>query len=283
MNSIPVLGVPTYHRTDLLFRLLATLEHAGAAIEHLVIVNNHPKRNLLLTRPPAHTPVKRMTIIKHPNAGVAGAWNEIIKLFPAPWWLITNDDIAFQPGDLAKMALAVGASVVGARSTRAPELLGTGVEPVPTGEGLGTGVEPVPTGGTVPGVFYGNHGASFFGITAECVARVGLFDECIFPAYLEDCDYAYRCDLLGMPRTNVDGLQARHGDGELTGSCTVNSDQVIQAENVRTHGLNFGYYEQKWGGINGQEKFKTPFNDPHWPVWAWRFEPALRSQQQWKV
>ena len=275
MNSIPVLGVPTYHRTDLLFRLLATLEHAGAAIEHLVIVNNHPKRNLLLTRPPAHAPVKQMTIIHHPNAGVAGAWNEIIKLFPAPWWLIVNDDIAFQPGDLAKMAGAVN-GVVG----------WFGTEQIPTGgrEGLGTGVEPVPTGAQVkPGVFYGNHGASCFGITAGCVARVGLFDENIYPAYLEDCDHAYRCDLLGMPRTNVAGLQARHGDDQLTGSCTINSDPAIQVENVRTHGNNFEYYRRKWGGINGEEKFKTPFNDPGWPVWAWRFEPALRSQQQWKV
>jgi len=36
----------------------------------------------------------------------------------------------------------------------------------------------------------------------------------------------------------------------------------------------------KWGGLNELEVFKAPFNDPHWPIWAWRFDPAFRAQQK---
>jgi GT2 family glycosyltransferase len=184
----------------------------------------------------------------HPNAGVAGAWNEIIKLCPAPWWLISNDDIECAPGDLAKFA----------EYWEAQSWLET-----------------------APAMFYGNHGASLFGITAAGVARAGLFDENIYPAYLEDCDMSCRMDRLGLRRANVPGIAARHGDDHLTGSCTVNGSPELATANARTHGGNFAYYRRKWGGNNGEEIYPTPFNDPHWPLAHWQFEPALRAAQQW--
>ncbi|MDE2104236.1 MAG: hypothetical protein KGL39_43770, partial [Patescibacteria group bacterium] len=122
---------------------------------------------------------------------------------------------------------------------------------------------------------------SWFGITARCVEKVGLFDENIYPAYLEDCDYSYRCDLLGMPRANVPDVASKHGDEKFSGSATIMSDRKARENNHRTHGRNFDYYRLKWGGTNERETFTTPFNDPHWPVWAWRFDPAMRSQNQW--
>ena len=120
------------------------------------------------------------------------------------------------------------------------------------------------------GKIYGNHGASWFGITAYGVDTVGLFDENIYPAYLEDCDWARRADLLGVRRCDVPDVHAIHGDENLTGSCTVNENPELAARNSRTHGGNFDYYRRKWGGLNGTETFATPFNDPHWPVWAAR-------------
>ena len=47
-----------------------------------------------------------------------------------------------------------------------------------------------------------------------------------------------------------------------TGSYAIHADVEVAAQNAMTHGLNFRYYERKWGGINGQEVFKHPFNDP---------------------
>lgn len=254
--EIPVLGIPHYNRPDLTARCIASIDFPVAK---LVLVFNQPSLpqedfKLIATTITKCRHIEKFVFIFHPNAGVAGAWNEIVKLFPAPWWLITNNDIEFAPGDLARMATTVTERQASNRAD--------------------------------VGMFYGNHGASWFGLTAFGVGEVGLFDENIYPAYLEDCDWAYRADLLGVPRVTVDGLRARHGevaaDGTpITGSCTIMSDPEARANNGRTHGRNFEYYRAKWGGINEQEQFKTPFNDPHWPVWAWRFDPAFRRGNQW--
>jgi GT2 family glycosyltransferase len=247
MKPIPVLGIPHYNRPDLTFRAIHSIDYP---VENLVVVNNNPPKDFPwvwfendLTSNPL---VKNFKMISHPNAGVAGAWNEIIKLFPAPWWLIVNNDIQFTPGDLEKMAAQAGDTERAA------------------------------------GIYYGNHGASWFAITARGVEAAGLFDENIFPAYLEDCDMSRRMDLLGIKRLTVPGCNAIHGDGKLTGSCTVNSDPLLQHHNGRTHANNFKYYRAKWGGDNEKEIYTTPFNDPHWPVWAWKFEPAMRAANQWK-
>lgn len=256
-QPIPVLGIPYYNRADLLRRCIASIDYPVA---NLVVVDNsngrpvpeqerHPQRpasDALEVQIAYSVPecVANIEVIRHPNAGVAGAWNEVIKFFPAPWWLISNNDIQFAPGDLEKMHLAVSRE-------------------------------------QMAGIVYGNHGASWFAITQHGVNTVGLFDENIYPAYLEDCDWSYRADLLGVRRCDCPGVRAVHGDGVLTGSCTVNANPELAAKNSRTHGGNFNYYRRKWGGLNGTEVFKTPFNDPPWPVWAWRFETETRAAQQW--
>lgn len=242
MQRIPVLGIPFYNRADLLARCLRSIDYP---VDKLVIVNQGP---LYPERAEELTPSAReYHVIQHPNAGVAGAWNEIIKLFPAPWWMLVNNDIEFAPGDLEKMAKAAHGT----------------------------------NGTDTTGIYYGNHGASFFIITQFGVRFAGLFDENLYPAYLEDCDMSRRMDLLGVPRRNVEGIRSRHGDSKLTGSCTINSDPELARKNGRTHGRNFDYYKAKWGGINGKEIYEHPFNDALWPVWAWRFDPAFRKEQQW--
>jgi len=250
MKTIPALIIPHYNRADLTARCLNSIDHPVGQL--VLILNGGPESCWDLIGHAARSKarlVDRLTVIHHPNAGVAGAWNEGIKLFPAPWWLIVNNDIQFAPGDLERMSAAV-------ESTHAFSAHG-------------------------PGIYYGNHGASWFALTADCVAQAGLFDENIYPAYLEDCDYARRCDLLGIIRANVDGCQAVHGEPVQPGSCTVNATPELAQKNCRTHGGNHEYYRAKWGGSNGQERYLTPFNEPHWPVDFWRFEPARRAAQQW--
>ena len=249
MNPIPVLGIPHYNRPDLLLRCVKSIDYP---VKHLVIVANglpsETPPDFVLRDTADRNLVENVRVITHPNAGVAGAWNEIIKLFPAPWWLISNNDIEFAPGDLQKLGDCVTATIGKLDQ---------------------------------PGKIYGNHGASWFAITAHGVATVGLFDENIFPAYLEDCDWSYRADLLGVRRFTIEDVHARHGDDKFTGSATIMSDAGLRKKNHRTHGGNFDYYRLKWGGINEQETFKTPFNQLDWPVWAWKFDPAMRAKQQW--
>lgn len=245
MKPIPVLGIPHYNRADLLARCIASIDYP---VRKLVIVQQGPEQSG--ARIPGNPLATETIFIRHPNAGVAGAWNEIIKLFPAPWWMLVNDDIAFTPGDLRKMAECVDREIADLAQ--------------------------------MPALVYG-HAASWFAITPFGVSRAGLFDENIYPAYLEDCDWHYRALLAGVRLIQVPDVHAIHGcepQGQ-TGSCTILSDPVLREKNHRTHGGNFDYYRAKWGGINGREKFKTPFNDPLWPVWAWRFDPEFRAKQQW--
>ena len=255
MKPIPVLGIPHYNRADLTARCINSIDYP---VDKLVVVLQGPENESLDSMFLKDVVVfqdciKELVVIRHPNAGVAGAWNEIIKLFPAPWWLISNNDIQFAPGDLPKLA----------------EFLEI--------ESVNDGLHPTAH------MVYGNHGASWFAITAHGIATAGLFDENIFPAYLEDCDMSRRFDLLGLRRCDVPDVHAIHGDAErnIKGSTTVHSDPELRKKNHRTHGGNFDYYRLKWGGVNEQEKFKTPFNDPNWPLWAWRFDPAFRAEQQW--
>lgn len=231
---IPILTIPIYNRRDLLLRCVASIDHP---VERLVVVQNGYEDGTV--EPPKC--VKDFTLIRHPNAGVAASWNEVIKLFPADWWLIANNDIQFTPGDLTRMDEAIQRGEVGC--------------------------------------YYGNHGASWFGVTKAAIQAVGLFDENFFPAYLEDCDWSCRADLLGVNRTTVQECRSIHGDAKSTGSCTIMSDQAVRDKNHRTHGRNFEYYRRKWGGINGQETFKTPFNEPNWPIQHWMFDPDFRKGQ----
>ncbi len=251
---IPVLGVPCLNQYELLRRCIGSIDYP---VEKLVLVFNGPfplaQIDYVMYVATRNACVRQLHLVRHNNAGVAGSWNEIIKLFPAPWWMIANDDIQFASGDLRKMAI-----------------WGHG-----TDAAYGTNLTKPP-----PGMIYGNHGASWFAITRQAVETVGLFDENLYPAYLEDCDWSYRADVLGVRRADVPDVHALHGIGGH-GSQTVNKSPELAAANARTHGGNFDYYRRKWGGLNGTETFATPFNDPHWPVWAWKFEPATRARQQW--
>lgn len=290
MKSIPVVGIPHYNRPDLTARCIASIDYP---VDKLVIVNNGPERIevdewIMDATAEATNTIREVCIIAHPNAGVAGAWNEIIKLFPAPYWLISNNDIQFAPGDLAKMVAFVTevewfvCAECGQRFSCEQFNSNSGFCPrcVPV-----VGLRPSKKimKGFTPGVIYGNHGASWFSVTAGCVEKVGLFDENIYPAYLEDCDYSRRCDLLNVTRHTLEGVSAIHGDASrnILGSTTVYSDPGLAEKNQRTHGGNFDYYRAKWGGVNEQEKFPTPFNSPAWPIWAWRFDPHHRKEQQW--
>ncbi len=251
MNSIPVLGIPHYNRMDLTERCIASIDHP---VDLLVLIQQGPRGAERPSRPfreLAPPCVKHVFLSSHANFGVAGAWNEIIKTWPAPYWMITNNDIQFAPGDLKKMN---DWTLINQR-------------------GLSGDL----------GMIYGNHGASWFTITADAVFKVGLFDENIYPAYLEDCDMSRRMDLAGIVRGNVEGCTSVRGDVSMnmTGSCTIYSDPIIRAKNGSTHGRNFEYYRMKWGGDNGKEIFTHPYNNPNLPLDYWFFNPQMRKLQQW--
>lgn len=245
---IPVLAIPQLNRRDLLIRLIEAIDYPVAK---LVIIQNGPDSeipiplNVASVNRYTKAVVMEVIHIKHPNAGCAASWNEVIKLFPEPWWFFMANDIQPQPGDLQKMA---DAAWIAHNSFCA---------------------------------FMANWGHGAFIVTKAGIDLVGLHDENIYPAYLEDSDWMTRLKLSGGKYMDVPGVKMIHGDGHLTGSCTINSDPRLAEKNGRSHQGNFEYYVRKWGGRNEEETFKTPFNDPNWPLWAWKFDCEQRAKQQW--
>lgn len=151
------------------------------------------------------------------NLGVAASWNLIVKSYPAaPFWLIANHDTVFAPGDLQRLIDEMG-------------------KPGPRWVGM-------------------NGDWRVFGINAECIERVGWFDENFAPVYCEDADYERRCTLAGVPWYFIEGDTTHVGSGSI-------KDPRYGRQNDRTYPSNRAYYRAKWGGdLRGGETFTTPFD-----------------------
>jgi hypothetical protein len=105
---IPVIAVPTLYRTDLLTRMVESIDEE---VQTLLVIDNGG-------RVPDDFPAK-VVHLPH-NIGVGASWNLAVKLTPqAKWWLIVNDDITFGPGDLARLS-----SVMDDGSAKIATLLG---------------------------------------------------------------------------------------------------------------------------------------------------------------
>jgi FkbM family methyltransferase len=179
---IPCLGVLVMNRADLLTRLVHSIDHP---VERLCIVQNGCDDDVDNT-------VHRIATEKHPyinqvyvnrpfrNMGVAPSWNHIIKSFPeCSYWLISNNDTLFLPGDLAKIHATWYAnqdSVI-----------------------------------TAP-----NGAFSCFAIGPSVVEKVGLFDENIWPIYSEDLDYIIRMERTGVPLVPLDSDTGEANNGSWT-------------------------------------------------------------------
>ena len=96
---IPVLIVPVLARPELLYRMVASIDHP---VGHLLIIDNGG----VVGDPPDLPGIEKVSVVRLPsNLGVAAAWNLGIKLTPhAPWWLICNFDVTVPPGSLARFA-----------------------------------------------------------------------------------------------------------------------------------------------------------------------------------
>jgi GT2 family glycosyltransferase len=223
---IPVLGVPVLNRPDLLYTMLSSTK--GVDIEQIVIVDNGDvvpeitNGNIRVIRP-GH------------NLGVSASWNLILKSTPkAPWWMFSNSDIEFAPGDLDRLSHHM-------ETEGGVALLGT---------------------------------FSVFGVTAQALETVGFFDENFAPAYFEDNDYDYRCQLAGISLVGLPtGL--RH---EI--SSTLRSSESYHRQNQYTFACNQDYYRRKWGGNPTNEEFKTPFNSGQDPR-SWTLDIRRLAAQAW--
>lgn len=183
-------------------------------------------------------PTKMRVVSMRHNVGVSASWNSIIKLTPlSPWWAIVNSDLEFNPGELQKL-----------------------IDTMEGFDGIGKML-----------------GLAAFGISKAAVSKAGWFDENFVPAYCEDNDYAYRCQLTGVPMVDIEGVEPKH-----IGSSVIYSDKNLFLENNRTYPNNVRYYREKWGGgIGTEETYTTPFNMGGSPK-EWHLDISRLAELTWK-
>lgn len=161
---------------------------------------------------------RRVQVFTPPkNLGAGGAWNF---LYPAvlPYRLIMlNDDIEIAPDLLRAMNEVDGDVIVGDGSTAFTACM----------------------------------------IRQTAWERVGPLDPVFWPAYYEDCDWAYRAQLAGIPF-----VCPRSGGFKNNGPSATKARMTPQDRGIvdRHYGINTDYYLRKWGGPPHQEKFTVPFN-----------------------
>lgn len=96
-----------------------------------------------------------------------------------------------------------------------------------------------------------------FALNLDLLKRVGDWDINL-PWYCADQDYYRRVTLAGLEAAES-GL--KHQVDHFS-SATIRSDKKLDFINGVMHPLAFQYYEKKWGGLCGQEKWTVPFNRP---------------------
>jgi GT2 family glycosyltransferase len=245
--SIPVLTIPHLNRPDLLHRCIASIDYP---VETLVLIQNGRDEDTRIADILAllqSVPVGHFTHIRGPNLGCAASWNYAMIAFPqAPWWMFVGNDIQFCEGTMKIMAEGA-AEWHGALAA-----------------------------------LFANAGHSCFIQTRRGTENVGLYDWNIHPAYTEDCDWMWRRECAREVYLDVEGARVVHGEPGCPGSCTIGSDVKLRDQCHRTHGNNFEYYRRKWGGMPGQEQFKTPF-DKGGPVNELVFDPETRASNVWTI
>lgn len=230
-----VIGVPCINRPDLLERFLRSVDTGWP----VVVIDNSDGLEVADAADRVADDGWDVSVVSMPsNLGVAASWNLIIRTHTAAsWWCIANADAELAPGDLDRLALEMD-------------------KPGPRWVGM-------------------NGDWRVFGINRECVEAAGLFDEGFYPCYLEDCDYEYRCSLVGVPWYFIDGGATHEG------SAAIRSDPRLAARNAVTYPANLARYREKWGGTHrGGETFTTPWNKGG-SVRDWTLELSRLRELRW--
>lgn len=246
-KPIPVFAIPILNRGDLLLRLVQSIDYP---VKKLFIINNGTDAGVVDAIAKIMKGINKNILtcevyVPQKNLGVAASWNTIMREnADAPYCFICANDMFFEhAGHLKRMADFAAEKHL----THA--------------------------------MMYAD-GYSCFCMTKLGLEQVGEFDENIFPAYLEDSDHFYRLKLSGAVSQGFPDVEMRHGEPPYNGSATIMSNEKFRDANAITHGKNFEYYAQKWGGEGGKEVFTHPFNNPENSIKFWELDVERRKIQE---
>jgi len=206
-------------------------------VNKMVIINNSKNSHYFWAdKCSQNKMIHRVEIHTQPNTGTSLGWNKIIKSSPlSEYWMIFNDDMVLGPGVLEQMV----------------------DETLKHTEGL-----------TCAGTYH--FGA--MSLYSKTVEKVGLFDENIYPCYMEDWDYHWRMLCNGMDMYKIEGLDVQHP--EVTTTFTDNPDWYLKNQKIQEQYI-LPYYLRKWGGVRFEEIYTTPWNSGQRDLW--KFDLGMRK------
>lgn len=245
-KNIPVIGIPIVNGVHWLERLIKSIDYP---VDNVFIINNNGKDHITEELNELNNIenqfIKKLHITHFPtNIGVAAAWNLIIKSYlMEPYWVIANHDIAFTPGLLEEIAqTAVNKDI-------------TMIHPHAANFNLGS--------------------YDLFVITEKGVRTIGLFDENLYPAYGEDCDFIMR--IKNLNPEIVKGLKNKHFHGNEIATkgdkSYIKNAQQTKKENPqliekleKVNFINYEYLNKKWGkDWRMTNPYNKPFNNTEYP------------------
>ena len=229
------IGIPTLNRFDLLLPSLLMYAMDFPTTEILIYDNGeqHIGRKLTQFRNISglrkeYSGLANITVLggEGDNIGVAGAWNVLCEMAFRTYShaLILNDDIYLKSTEYEMNSIADG-------------MIEDNVD------------------------FFACHrdyDFSAFLISARCFTKVGQFDDNFVPAYLEDMDYLYRMSLHAEVGTIKYDFVPALNPLIFRRSSTLEKEPELISGYIQK---NLAYYEKKWGGKVGEEKFKEKFGN----------------------
>ena len=121
---------------------------------------------------------------------------------------------------------------------------------------------------------YALHTASkhWFVTTKLGVEKMGYYDENFCPCYYEDTDYCYRRTLSGYEKEGMFHIFEPQGISSAGTSLAIRAEKRILKHYELNSSRMMNYYIRKWGGLQGKEIYKTPYNDPNMKINDWILE-----------
>lgn len=214
----------------------------------LVLIDNGSRRQLSDIISLSTLPDDTVMIKHSKNMGVAAAWNEGIRRCfleeSIDAVVVLNNDIILHPEAIDLLV----------------DELAKGKFPVVTGTDVAKKCSQPQDIFTIrrPEIAYVKDEPEFscFVISREGYENIGDFDEKFYPAYFEDNDYHYRARLKKERLVKLNTALYYH-----FGSRSIRENADLDSVVNTFYLQNKRYFEQKWGGEPGHEKYKAPFND----------------------
>lgn len=245
-DAIPLLGCLVCTGTTHLRNLIQSVDFK---VDTFIVINNNSellKDELEIMATKEYKFIKHFKVYHMPyNLGCAHGWNMIIQSHVfAPYWIISNDDIVYEPGLLEEYYnLAKNNENVGMIHSKAMNEVDF--------EKFGT--------------------FELFLIKDWVIRSHGFFDPTFYPAYSEDIDYCLR--ILNKPIEIINKTEKTY-DSVSTGDDYIMKGSTSMQQNSSTKiDLVYARYEnhykinKKWNIWHETEDtykkmFKHPYNDP---------------------